>query len=383
MKIFFSLLLTLTLALCSCASEAPVDTEPEVTRVVAPEDTESTGQPSTDTVAEPDPVEDLLASMTLEEKVGQMILVRVDSNSKTAIKNIEKYHVGGYVLFASEFADRNPFTAADYVKSLQDASKIPLIIATDEEGGTVVRVSKYKQYRATPFEQPRALIAKDSVSSDTKERCKLLASLGINLNLAPVADISTNKTDFIYYRSAGDVNAAVNYVKTFVESSGGVGTTLKHFPGYGGNADTHTGTATDTRDYKTFEERDFLPFKAGIEAGADVVMVSHNTVLCMDKDRPASLSQEVHRILREELEFDGIITTDDLSMDAITKICGAGEAGVMAVEAGNDLVCCSDLKVNYDAILAAVKSGRISEERINESVRRILKFKLDNGIIQQ
>ena len=374
-------MLAITLLLGGCAAEA--QTEPEATRVVAPDDPDLTEPPSTEIIAEPDPVEEILASMTVEQKVGQLILARIDSDAGKAIKNLETYHVGGYVLFASDFANRNPLTAKDYIASLQEASDIPLIIAVDEEGGTVVRVSKYPQYRQTPFESPRVLLSKNLVESDTKERCKLLASLGINLNLAPVADISTDKSDFIYYRSAGDVDAAVEYVKTFVESSEGIGTTLKHFPGYGKNADTHTGTATDTRDYTTFEERDFLPFKAGIEAGADVVMVSHNTIVCMDSEKPASLSPEVHRVLREELGFDRLIATDDLSMDAISKVYGAGEAGVLAVEAGNDLVCCSDLPVKYDALLEAVKNGRITEERLDESVRRILEFKLRLGLIEK
>ena len=387
MKIFLSFLLALTTLLSGCASA--VNPDSEVTKVVAPDDPDitvtDTEAPVTEPEKEPDRIDQIISSMTLEEKAGQLILVRIDSDPDTAIANVEKYHVGGYVLFASDFANRDKLTAKAYIDSLQAASKIPLVIATDEEGETVVRVSRYKQYRDSRFESPRTLLSKGIVESDTKERCALLASLGVNLNLAPVADISTNEDDFIYYRSAGDLDSAVEYVKTFVESSAGtgVGTTLKHFPGYGGNADTHTGTATDTRDYSVFEERDFLPFEAGIEAGADVVMVSHNTVVCMDKDNPASLSAEVHRVLREELGFEGVITTDDLAMDAISKVYGAGEAGVIAIEAGNDLVCCSDLETKYGAILEAAKSGRITEERINESLRRILTFKLNKGIITE
>lgn len=373
-------MLAFMLFLSGCAAELP--TVPEATRVVAPDDPDMTGLPSTEAVAIPDPIGEILSSMTLEQKVGQLILARIDSDADRAVKNIKTYHIGGYVLFASDFADRDPLTAREYIEKLQTASDIPLIIAVDEEGGTVVRVSKYPQYRPTPFESPRALLSKNLVESDTKERCKLLSSLGINLNLAPVADISNDKSDFIYYRSAGDIDAVVEYVKTFIESSEHVGTTLKHFPGYGKNADTHTGSSIDTRDYKTFAERDFLPFKAGIEAGADVVMVSHNTVVCMDKDNPASLSAEVHRVLREELGFDRLIATDDLSMNAVSRINGSGEVGVLAVEAGNDLVCCSDPAVKYNALLEAVKNGRITEDRLDESVRRILDFKLRLGLIR-
>lgn len=381
MKKILSALLLLPLMLFGCAGEGIV--EPEVTRIVAPDDPDSTEPPMTDEVAEPNHISELIDSMTLEEKIGQLMLVRIDSDPEKALENIEKYHVGGYVLFASDFKNRTPDDAADYIGSLQAASDIPLIIAVDEEGGTVVRVSNFSQYRSEPFDDPRTLLISELVAEDTIERCELLSSLGINLNLAPVADISTDKNDFIYYRSAGDLDAAVEYVKTFVESSVGVGTTLKHFPGYGGNVDTHTGTAIDTRDYDTFVERDFLPFIAGIEAGADAVMVSHNTVLCMDEENPASLSSAVHEILRNELGFEGIILTDDLSMDAIADAYGSGEAAVLALEAGNDIICCSELEENYEALLSAVGSGRISEERIDESLERILNFKAKLELIER
>lgn len=385
MKKFICFLFAFALILSGCGDNAVI--EPEITRVVAPEDIDETYSPSYDTVTEPsdtenDQIQLILDSMSVEEKVGQLILVRIDSNEETALANIEKYHVGGYVLFASDFQDRDMTTAKEYIEKLQSASEIPLTIAVDEEGGTVVRVSKFSQYASEKFKSPRELLASDSVVEDTQKKCELLSSLGINLNLAPVADISTDKNDFIYYRSAGDLESAVEYVKDFVTSSVGVGTTLKHFPGYGGNADTHTGTATDTRDYEVFIERDFLPFIAGIEAGADIIMVSHNTVLCMDENYPASLSKEVHRIIREELGFNGPVTTDDLSMDAIADLYGIGEAAVLAFEAGNDIICTSELSETYNSLLSAVTSGRITEESLNESVKRILYFKINKGIIK-
>lgn len=160
-----------------------------------------------------------------------------------------------------------------------------------------------------------------------------------------------------------------------------MGSVLKHFPGYGDNVDTHTGIAVDEREMEQFRQEDFLPFQAGIEAGAGAVLVSHNIVLCMDEDTPASLSPEVHRILREELGFGGVIMTDDLSMDAITEYAGAKEAAVLAVEAGNDLLCCTDFEVQAAAVLAAVQDGRISEERIEESARRVLAWKQALGLL--
>ena len=162
----------------------------------------------------------------------------------------------------------------------------------------------------------------------------------------------------------------------------GIGSVLKHFPGYGNNVDTHTGIAIDKRDYETFQNNDFLPFKAGFDAGAPFVLVSHNIVECMDDKLPASLSEEVHRILRNQLGFNNLIITDDLSMDAITTYTGDEAAAVLAVEAGNDMLCCTNYKEQIAAVISAVKSGKIAEGRIEESVLRILQTKYDMGIIR-
>lgn len=160
-----------------------------------------------------------------------------------------------------------------------------------------------------------------------------------------------------------------------------MGSVLKHFPGYGNNTDTHTGIAIDKRSLESFRQNDFLPFESGIEAGATVVLVSHNIVNSIDSEHPASLSAAAHNILREELGFDGLIITDDLYMDAIRQYTYGEEAAVMAVMAGNDLLCCTDYETQYPAVLQAVKEGKITEERINESVLRILQTKIDMGVI--
>lgn len=161
-----------------------------------------------------------------------------------------------------------------------------------------------------------------------------------------------------------------------------MGSVLKHFPGYGNNLDTHTGTAYDERSYETFQTSDFLPFQSGIDSGADMVLVSHNIVKCMDEQLPASLSLAVHEILRTELHFSGVIVTDDLAMGAVENLVPGTQAAVFAVLAGNDLLCCADFETQTQAVLAAVQSGVISEERIDESVLRILKCKISLGIIQ-
>ena len=161
-----------------------------------------------------------------------------------------------------------------------------------------------------------------------------------------------------------------------------MGSVLKHFPGYGNNGDTHEGTIHDARSYESFTESDFLPFQSGIEAGATAVLVSHTIVDSMDLERPASLSTAVHDILRNDLGFNGLIMTDDLSMGAITNYTDAQDAAVQAVLAGNDLLCSTDFTTQIPAVIEAVNNGTISQERIDQSVLRILATKIQLGIIQ-
>lgn len=327
----------------------------------------------------------LLEDMTLEEKVGQMFFVRCKND--TANTDIQTYHMGGYLLFAEDFADKSKKEMQETIRDYQKLSALPMLIGVDEEGGTVNRISKYKQYRSYPFHSPQELFQEGGyllIKSDTVEKAKLLKSLGINVNLAPVCDVSTAPADFIYRRSFGKpAKETSEYVKTVVTEMklAGIGCTLKHFPGYGNNVDTHTGIAVDERSLNSFKENDFLPFQAGIDAGAGSILVSHNIVKAMDDTYPASLSPAVHKILRDELGFTGVIMTDDLSMEAVTKFTGDEEAAVLAVEAGNDLLIATDFKTQIPALLQAVKNNTITEERIDESVMRILTWKLSLGII--
>lgn len=331
-------------------------------------------------------VEELLKHMTLEEKVGQMFFVRCRDGK--ALADIQRYHLGGYILFANDFTNQTKKSIANLIKSYQKTATTPMLMGVDEEGGTVNRISKFPSFRSVPFKSPQDLYKKGGLSlikSDTKEKAQLLKSLGINVNLAPVCDVSTNPSDFIYNRSFGkNALQTAAYVKTVVEqmSSQGIGCTLKHFPGYGNNVDTHTGIAIDKRSYVSFVKNDFIPFQAGIDAGAGSVLVSHNIVKSMDKKYPASLSSQVHTILRETLHFNGVIMTDDLSMDAIKDYTSKEEAAVLAINAGNDLVIASDFDVQIPAVLAAVKKSKITMARIDESVGRILSWKLSLGVIK-
>ncbi len=342
---------------------------------------------------EPDPAaltleeqaQEILDGMTLEEKVGQMFLVRCPDSQ--AAEKVSQYHLGGYILFGRDFQNSTPEQITQTIASYQENAAIPLFIGVDEEGGTVNRVSRYSQYRSQPFASPQQLFEQGGLAAirqDTLEKCEFLAQYGINMNFAPVCDVTTDPDAFMYSRTFGqDARHTAAYVSTVVRAmeEQEMCSVLKHFPGYGSNGDTHTSMITDSRPLETFEQSDFLPFASGIQAGGDVVLVSHNIVSSMDADRPASLSPEVHRILREELGFHGVIITDDLYMEGVRQYASDDQVAVQAVLAGNDLLCCTDFEIQYPAVLNAVQDGTISREQIDQSVLRILMLKLEKGII--
>ena len=342
----------------------------------------------TDTKSDnPDPfLQQLTDSMTLEEKVGQMFIVRCPEENAPDIA--AAYHLGGYILFARDFESNDPQLVTDNIQSYQEVSDIPMLIGVDEEGGTVNRVSRYSAFRETPFQSPQALYelgGLELIESDTVEKSDLLLRLGINVNFAPVCDVSEDPNDFIYARAFGaDAAQTAEYVKTVVSAmkQEGIGSVLKHFPGYGNNTDTHTGIAYDNRSFDTFVDSDFIPFQAGIDAGADMVLVAHNIVNSIDSNRPASISPAVHEILRTRLGFDGVIVTDDLSMDGIRDFTDDQQAAVLAVQAGNDLICCTDYQTQIPAVIEAVNSGEISEQQIDQAVLRILKMKQSLGLLE-
>ena len=326
-------------------------------------------------------VEQMLAGMTLEEKVGQMFVARRPQDDAVAMQAVTDYHLGGFTLYAVDFANRTPDRVRELIASYQKASAIPMFIAVDCEGGTVVRASKYPAFRARPFPSPRELIERggmDAVRADTLEKADLLLDLGVNFNYAPVCDMSSDPDCFIFKRTAsGDPQEAAEFITTVVTAMNqkGLVGSLKHFPGYGDNVDTHTSIARDDRDMETFMTSDLEPFRAGIAAGAPVVMVAHNIVSCMDAEIPASLSPAVHQLLREQMGFEGLIITDSLDMNAITLYTGDRASAVQAVLSGNDLLCCSSYEKQYPAVLEAVKDGTIPEEMIDNAVRRILALK--------
>lgn len=328
---------------------------------------------------------ELLSNMTLEEKVGQMFLIRC--NSITSFDDINKYKVGGFILFDANINGETKESLSATIKSYQENSDINMIMAIDEEGGIVNRLSWYPEFRAVPFYSPQELYNEGGyqlIISDTKEKATLLKSIGINMNLAPVCDISTDPNDYIYPRTFGkNAQETANYIETVVRTmkENNIGSALKHFPGYGSNLDTHSGISVDNRSYDSFINNDFIPFKAGIDAGADSILVSHNIISSIDENLPASLSKSVHDIIRNDLGFNGVIMTDDLQMSAIKEYIGEINSAIFAVNAGNDLIISSDYNIQIPTVIEAIKNGDIKEEVIDSAVLRVLKLKLNLGII--
>ena len=331
-----------------------------------------------------------IAEMTLEEKVGQLFFVRCPETD--AAEDVETYHLGGLLLFGRDYKDvggawlsEDAFTAT--LSSYRAAADIPLFIGSDEEGGTVTRASKNPNLFSAPLPSPQELYTAegmDGLLSTTRTYNEQLKALGINVNFAPVCDVSTDKNDFIYARSFGkDAQTTADYIAKAVTEyeAAGVACVLKHFPGYGNNVDTHTGIAVDERSYETFETADLLPFSAGIAAGAPFVLVSHNIVNCMDASLPASLSPKVHEILRGTLGFDGLIVTDDLAMDAVKSYAQDGSVAVLALQAGNDMIVTTDYRTQIPQVIAAVQSGEIDEREIDAHVYRVLHEKQALGLI--
>ena len=332
----------------------------------------------------PDRIAEHISGMSDAQKVGQLFFARCPETDAAGF--VTQYQPAGLILFGRDFEGRTPETLRAFLAECQSAAGLPLLVGVDEEGGTVTRISGRDAFRAEKFRSPQAVFAAggwEEIARDTSETDSLLRSLGINVNLAPVADVSTDPSDFIYARAFGQgAEQTAQYVSAVVRqmSDDSIGSVLKHFPGYGNNTDTHTGAVFDERPMEAFREQDFIPFAAAIQAGADAVLVSHNVVLCMDDERPASLSPAVIKLLREDLGFDGAAVTDDMGMGAVGQYTDAATAAVMAVNAGNDLIISSDLPNQYQAVLSAVESGEIPAERLNEAVYRVLRWKRNIGI---
>ena len=383
------------LALCGCGAAEP--SAPPV-----PPEEQQAAEPAPPPPPTPEElaaaqIDALCASMTLEEQVGQLFFVRCPAEN--AAEDVAAYHLGGYLLFGRDYQNSagNWLTADQFtakLQSYQDAAAIPLLIGSDEEGGSVTRASRDPHlFPEGRFPSPQALLGRreaepDIFFKDAREKSEALLGYGINVNLAPVCDVSTDPADFIHDRTLGlEATATADYTAAVVSAmkSCGIGSVLKHFPGYGSNADTHTGIALDHRPLEAFRSSDLLPFQAGIAAGGSTtaVLVSHNIVSAMDPDLPASLSPAVHGLLREELDFDGVVMTDDLAMEAVSAYAGDGSVAVMALLAGNDLILTTDYRTQIPKVLEAVEQGGLDRSVIERACRRVLAWKQALGLLDQ
>lgn len=327
----------------------------------------------------------IVQDMPLEEKLGQIFLwSHVDAEVEAGVKVMQP---GGLVLFSADLANMSGDEVRAKLAGIQSKAKIPLLMCVDEEGGTVVRVSRQPQLRHEKFKSPMALRQEgglELVQRDAEEKCRFLRSFDINVNFAPVADMSDNPEAFIYPRVyGGDTMETAEYTKSVCEimSREKVGSSLKHFPGYSDNRDTHKELAVDARPLEQFIKEDLVPFQSGIDGGADSIMISHTIVECFDAAQPASLSPEVHRYIREEMGFDGILMTDDMNMQAIVKHCNGEDPCVRALMCGNDMLMIQDIASGIKRVKAAVEDGRVSMEQLDQSVLRVLRWKHKLGLL--
>ena len=375
-----TLLILLSLTACGGRQEIfPPETAEEITQTAEPEIETEMIDP------QEEKLNSLLAEMTTEEKVGQLFFGRMPVDTEVA--DVSAYHLGGYVVFWRNIKERTAQELTDLLSACQSAAEIPLFLGTDEEGGTVVRFSLNSNLRTAAFSSPRFLYDNggiDTLVTNCAEKDTFLQQFGINVNLAPVADCATEESAFIYPRTVGNSPVeTAECVSAMVSQmvSDGMGCCLKHFPGYGNNVDTHTAVAVDDRPYTQFVTEDFLPFQAGIRAGAPFVLVSHNIITCMDSEFPASLSPAVHDILRNTLGFEGLIITDDLTMAAVAEYVENGSAAVQAILAGNDMIITTDYPTQIAQVLEAVENGTLPMDTVDTACRRVLKVKMDMGLI--
>ena len=401
----FLLSLVILLLLTGCARR------PQESGTAGPEQQE-TALPTPEPTPDPAAVlaEETLANMTAAEKVGQLFFVRPDALDPTqsaaaaedsrapGVKHMSAllggsmayYNVGGAVIFDKNLESPGQLTAL--IGDMQAASKLPLIFAVDEEGGAVSRLGRDPAFELPWF--PGAADIGREGRSETAEYAgrtmgEYLAMYGFAMDLAPVADVLTNRDNTVIGTRAFSSDPAVVSEMTGAMAEGllsrGIIPVYKHFPGHGGTAeDSHLGLAVLNRTAEELRECEWVPYTQNDLTGC-AVMVGHIAVPALTGDMtPSSLSKTVVTgYLRQELGFDGLVITDSLAMKGITDNYTSGQAAVLALEAGCDvLLMPADLAEAYAAVLSAVESGRISPARLDESVRRILVCKAEIGLLQ-
>jgi beta-N-acetylhexosaminidase len=345
---------------------------------------------------------------TLDEKIGQMLMVgfrgTVATSDSSIARFIQDYHLGSVIFFDFDVelkkADRNVASPAQLkalVDSLQSFSKIPLLVAIDQEGGRVNRLKTTYGFPASVSAQYLGRINNtDSTRFYADRTARTLKSVGINVNFAPVADVNSNPDNPVIgrlersYSADPDIVATHARVVTAVHKQHGIVTTFKHFPGHGSAwNDSHVGMADVTT---TWASSELIPYRRAIEAGElDAIMTAHIFNANFDKDHPGTLSKRVLTgMLREELGFEGVIYSDDMQMKAVADFYGLEQAIELGIHAGIDILTFGNNTHQYEPDIAErafktikmlVETGRISEARIDESYQRIMNLKRAYGVI--
>ena len=335
----------------------------------------------------------VLSKMTTEEKVSQLFIIRpenllpsdqgIKKITNKYLKEVEKYPVGGFVIFKQNI--ENPSQLRELNLALKKSCPIPPIISVDEEGGRVARLANSKTFFLPIFTSMEE-VGKTGDIENARGAGQIIGSylktFGFDMNFAPDADVNTNPENIVIGNRAfgSDPILVSKMVSSFLSGlhSTGIKGCIKHFPGHGDTkGDTHKEYVSITKTWDELKSCEFIPFTENFSL-TDSIMMAHVTLTCATKDGlPASLSYElITEKLRGELGYDGLIITDAMEMGAIVKNYGAGKAALLAFLAGNDIILLpNDFHQAYSTILSAVKDGTISEERLNQSILRILKLK--------
>ena len=319
-----------------------------------------------------------MLSMTLEEKIGQLLLA--ESPAEGAENLVLQYNIGGIVFTEQNFDYIEKKDAQSLVSGYEASSKTPLILAVTEIGGENCAVSSHYRLAQAPFASPRELFANgglDEISDTETQKAAFLKEFNINTNLAPVCDISVNEGDKGYAQSLGqDAATTKQFVSnvTRVSQNSGVSVALKNFPGYKDNGDA---AATDKRDYIELEKNELSVFKGGIEAGAHFVMLSNTVVTSIDGENTATLSPKVIYKLKNDLGFTGVTLS--------AKLEDSSENGqnvaVSAIKAGCDMVYVTDAQKAFKALLDAVNDNSLSQDKIERACFKVLSCKFAKGLM--
>lgn len=395
-KLFFiSILIAFALSSCNSndnksnttTSLVETATKETTTEEITTEETTTEEITTEEIIQEASTIQQILSQMTLNEKIGQLFILRPET-----LEANPTYKVGGVCMFGSNIS--SPTQITSYINNLQENAKIPMFIAVDEEGGLVARIANSDNFNVTKYPSMEAI-----GSTGNPEEAKAvgrtignyLVEYGFNLDFAPVADVNTNPNNIVIGNRAfgDDPHLVSSMVNSAIEgfNSTGIMCCVKHFPGHGDTTgDTHDGYVSITKNWDELKECELIPFISAIDNDVDTIMVAHITTPNITSDGlPASMSYEmITEKLRKELGYNGVVITDAMEMGAIANHYTASSGAITAINAGVDIILMpQDFIEAYNGVYEAVINGEISEDRIDESVLRILTLKEKYGLLEK